>query len=783
MQGKAPHDDGQSLTHFRSEINVIGQLMGKLTSDISALTEYLNTPGAQGNPAADHLSPSGLGEPPYPTHWALNPLEPSGCLHHGDPQPTQVSQVSELMYYPADTQGDSETHWTGADHLTSGIGHCYCHHESLHFPGIEEQVAEPWADEEEGDYDYDPATQAWGFNEPHPWDGPLDPRLDQPSGWCSHPNREVTEGPANYDYSRWEPCLEETPAECHANCCRVRWELYPGTEAADTSPCYDYPRWERYPDETPAEDHPNYDPSRWELYPDEEPTEDRPNCDPSRWELYPDEEPAGGHPNCNSTRWTLYPDEKPAKAHANHDPSRWELYPDVDLTDDLDAPAPAAAPNRLHSGPRGEQKLAPRLPSAEPPADMPGPNQARGGPNLTETACVSGLAQDLLARGRSAPQLAAAPAPMGSLAEVAPDLGATSAKNEAESLSSSGTVGNLGEPREILTTDPSDLRDTYADAEARHHLDRWNEVDPTLIIINSGSAADNEGTAETRYNLYDLGDSDADAEARQRLSTWAEEDPTMPTHDVTILGPAADLFDQLLVTPTSPIPDLEPEPSPKRRRTPSCRLFDGLATGTLALVTLATTAEAYSTDLLNGTTVSPGEPGIGLRGVREPACHGAGWEEALRMSIGFLPLLTPMLASVIAWAQPRNEEETPVPKVIPTTPPTTQDGEQGKDAKPESRKLLARIQQLEDALARRPVESHGVPPSCPLTRATMPFFQARWCKITPGTTPIRYLDPNLTISDTRWKPGRTTTAYATGLRSISSNRKRWGGRASESPSA
>ena len=105
MQGKAPHKDGQFLTHFRSEINVIGQLMGKLTSDISALTEYLNTPGAQGNPAADHLSPSGLGEPPYPTHWALNPLEPSGCLHPGDPQPTQVSQVSELMYYPQTLKG------------------------------------------------------------------------------------------------------------------------------------------------------------------------------------------------------------------------------------------------------------------------------------------------------------------------------------------------------------------------------------------------------------------------------------------------------------------------------------------------------------------------------------------------------------------------------------------------------------------------------------------------------------------------------------------------------
>ena len=43
--------------------------------------------------------------------------------------------------------------------------------------GVEGQVAEPWTHEEEVDYDYDPAKQAWDVSEPHPWGGPLDPRL------------------------------------------------------------------------------------------------------------------------------------------------------------------------------------------------------------------------------------------------------------------------------------------------------------------------------------------------------------------------------------------------------------------------------------------------------------------------------------------------------------------------------------------------------------------------------------------------------------------------------
>ena len=236
MQGKALHDDGQSLTHFRSEINVIGQLMGKLTDDISALTECLNAPSTQGNL-----------------------------------QPTHESQVPELVYYATNPQGNSEAYHVAADQPTSGTNHCHCHQDLWCVPGGEEQVPEPWTDEGEVDNNYDPIMQTWGFVEPYPWDEPLDPRLNQLSDWDPHHDGGAIEVPANYDYSRWNSDLGGAPTECHANCCCDRWTTYPETEAANNPLCSDYPRWERHPDAVPAGDQLNYDIPRWELYPDKGP--------------------------------------------------------------------------------------------------------------------------------------------------------------------------------------------------------------------------------------------------------------------------------------------------------------------------------------------------------------------------------------------------------------------------------------------------------------------------------------------------------------------------------
>ena len=236
--------------------------------------------------------------------------------------------------------------------------------------------------------------------------------------------------------------------------------------------------------------------------------------------------------------WTRTESAQAAKERADHELFRRELYPDVDLNDDQDEPATDTAPNRPCLG----------------PVELPDPNQMLEEPNTTKINCISDQAQD--------------PRPP---AEAAPDQEAASTRKEIEITLYSGWDEDREEPIEIWINDPSDFRDPYADAEARYHLDHWNESDPTLILSMLGSDATKADTAKGGYNNPNLGD--PDARARLRLSTWAEGDPTIPTHDVTILGPDADLFDQLLVTPTSPVLSLEPEPSPKSRRTPSRRLL------------------------------------------------------------------------------------------------------------------------------------------------------------------------------------------------------------------
>ena len=53
-----------------------------------------------------------------------------------------------------------------------------------------------------------------------------------------------------------------------------------------------------------------------------------------------------------------------------------------------------------------------------------------------------------------------------------------------------------------------------------------------------------------------------------------------------------------------------------------------------------------------------------------------------------------------------------------------------------------RIQHLEEALARQLAPADRHQQACPLTGPTMAFFQAKWCKVVPGTPPIGYLDLN-----------------------------------------
>ena len=95
------------------------------------------------------------------------------------------------------------------------------------------------------------------------------------------------------------------------------------------------------------------------------------------------------------------------------------------------------------------------------------------------------------------------------------------------------------------------------------------------------------------------------------------------------------------------------------------------------------------------------------------------------MSCGLLFLLIPLMAKLAMRVQPREVTPNQKPVPIKSTSTTNPDNEPRSAAAPESTELTARIQQLEDALARRPTGYDVDPQPCPLTSPTMPFFQAR----------------------------------------------------------
>ena len=94
----------------------------------------------------------------------------------------------------------------------------------------------------------------------------------------------------------------------------------------------------------------------------------------------------------------------------------------------------------------------------------------------------------------------------------------------------------------------------------------------------------------------------------------------------------------------------------------------------LCLAMLAMTAEAYTPATPNGTTTQPGGPGSVVKRLDGPTCFGTGWEEVTRVGFGLILLLVPLVA-----------------------------------------RLATRIQQLEDALARKPAPANPTPATTPVS--------------------------------------------------------------------
>ena len=242
----------------------------------------------------------------------------------------------------------------------------------------------------------------------------------------------------------------------------------------------------------------------------------------------------------------------------------------------------------------------------------------------------------------------------------------------------------------------------------------------------------------------DLGDPDENEEECREQDPEGTADPDPPTHNFVVLDPDADKVDQLLpaAAPAPPLLDQGPEPPQRRGRTGGRRLFNGMVTGMLGLISLAATAEAYALVIPNGTATRPGEPEPAMPGLGGLTCYSTGWEDVTRAVWGLLLLLIPVVAKLITRVQQLEDALGQKPVLAEQAQATAPASEPRSAPDTGLAELIARVQQLGEALTRRPVSDDRHSQTCPLTAPTMTFFQAKWCKVVPGTPPIGYLDPN-----------------------------------------
>ena len=124
-KGNAPPPSGQGLDYVRSEVSVIKQIMGKMTSNLDALAGCLGAPwGAQGTPTHSsinsiiHQAPPGC--PRLPQGEGANGGH-SRCTHVTNPPQHLVSTVPTNLSPQPPTQSGRGTRWIEADWSTPGI--------------------------------------------------------------------------------------------------------------------------------------------------------------------------------------------------------------------------------------------------------------------------------------------------------------------------------------------------------------------------------------------------------------------------------------------------------------------------------------------------------------------------------------------------------------------------------------------------------------------------------------------------------------------------------------
>ena len=127
-------------------------------------------------------------------------------------------------------------------------------------------------------------------------------------------------------------------------------------------------------------------------------------------------------------------------------------------------------------------------------------------------------------------------------------------------------------------------------------------------------------------------------------------------------------------------------------------MYSSVVLGLLTILTLTTTTAACTPGTPNGTTNrGPGGPESVVWGVAGPTYAGTGWVETASLSYWLILLLIPVIAKLTTRVQQLEDALNRKPTPDAPTPMTTTAVEPPPTTGPTTTELMARIEQLEEA--------------------------------------------------------------------------------------
>ena len=160
------------------------------------------------------------------------------------------------------------------------------------------------------------------------------------------------------------------------------------------------------------------------------------------------------------------------------------------------------------------------------------------------------------------------------------------------------------------------------------------------------------------------------------------------------------------------------------------------------MISLVTTTEAHRLTIPNGTSASPGLPGAHLYELDDLAYATYEGEENTATTWTLILVLAAAVAMLLARVQHLEHlMEDPLHKGKPA-PSTLPAPHVPAQLETDLADVASRLRRLEENAELPPVTASLPPAVCPLTVPTLPFFQAKFCKVQAPNSWIDYLDPN-----------------------------------------